>query len=234
MKIYKYDDCRVAEETNAKDCILQSNFDFYKIPIEKKKEYLQDSKLLSVKELSDNPVVFELMTFTILLTLIIYFRQGIYTLADNKFIIATLFLLINIPLHEIGHILFLKVFYRESKIKVGFKFVFIYPAFYVDTSYSYLCPKYKRMSIYLAGNFMNCLFVLGVCAFFPQYISYCYIIISNILVNFIPIIKSDGYYAFVTLLDKYNRNKGKRLEYWDDFVRGLIMFVFMSVLSYIF
>ena len=58
--------------------------------------------------------------------------------------------------------------------KVGFKFVFIYPAFYVDTSYSYLLPKYKRIAVYLAGNFTNCLFVLGVMYYI---LSYCRIAI---------------------------------------------------------
>lgn len=234
MTIYKYDDCCVAEEIDSKLCILQSDFDFYKIPIESKEEYLQNSKLLYSKELNDNIFIPVIIILTTLITLIIYLEKNIFTLVDSKFIIATFFLLINIPLHELGHILFLKLFYKESQIKVGFKFIFIYPAFYVDTSYSYFCPKYKRMAIYLAGNFMNCLFVIIVYIFFPQYLSYCYVIISNILVNFVPIIKSDGYYAFMTLLNKYSRKKDKHKEYWEDFVRGLIMFIFMSVLSFIF
>ena len=49
--------------------------------------------------------------------------------------------------------------------KVGFKFVFIYPAFYVDTSYSYLLPKYKRISVYLTYSrvFSGKLYKLFIC-----------------------------------------------------------------------
>ncbi|CEO88649.1 hypothetical protein SSCH_2290001 [Syntrophaceticus schinkii] len=81
---------------------------------------------------------------------------------------------------------------------MGFKLVFIYPAFYVDTSYSYFLPQYKRAAVYMAGNTMNCIFVLGIIIFLPNMLLYCYLIVSNILINFLPIVKSDGYYAFIT------------------------------------
>ena len=81
---------------------------------------------------------------------------------------------------------------------------------------------------------------LGICAYgclyilCPQYLKYCYIIISNVLVNFIPIIKSDGYYTAMTFLNKYNADNDKKKEFVDDFIRGAIMFGIMSVLSYLF
>lgn len=234
MKIYEYDDCKIAEENNFGDCILASDFDFYKIPVEKKQEYLKGSTLLAVRNLNDNLGLLLLVTLTIIATIVMYMSKGIYVLADNQFLIATVFLLLNIPLHEAGHILFLKAFYPQSKIKAGFKFVFIYPAFYVDTSYSYFCPKYKRICVYMAGNFLNCLFLLIIYFLFPTYLKYCYVIVSNILVNFIPIIKSDGYYAMVTFFSKYNSSKSQKEEYMEDFVRGMIMFIFMTILSYIF
>lgn len=234
MIIYEYADCRVAEEKDSDICIIQQDFDFYRIPLEMKKQYLQGRELVSIKQNDDNLVILIIVLGTILCTLTTYFSCGNYILVDNNVILATLFLLINIPLHEIGHIIFLKLFSKDAKIRVGVTFFFIYPAFYVDTSYSYLCPKYKRMCIYLAGNFMNCIFLLVVYFFFPQFINYCYIIISNILVNFVPIIKSDGYYAMMTFLNKYKISKTRKEEYLDDFVRGLIMFIFMSGLSYIF
>lgn len=105
---------------------------------------------------------------------------------------------------------------------------------YVDTSFSYFCPKYKRMCVYLAGNLMNCIFILTIYILCPQYLKYCYIIISNVLVNFIPIIKSDGYYTAMTFLNKYNADNDKKKEFVDDFIRGAIMFGIMSVLSYLF
>lgn len=234
MKIYRYDDCMIAEEESTNDCIMQRGFDFYKISKDVKNQFVDESQLLSVSEIKDNLGILLVVMMTILSTLIVYFSSGIYTLVDNQFVMATLFLLINIPVHEAGHIIFLKIFYKESKIRVGFKFIFIYPAFYVDTSFSYFCPKYKRMSIYLAGNFMNCIFVLAIYILCPQYLKYCYIIVSNILVNFIPIIKSDGYYTAMTFLDQYNAGNDRKKECLDDFIRGAVMFGVMSALSYLF
>lgn len=92
--------------------------------------------------------------------------------------------------------------------------MFIYPAFYVDTSYSYLLPKYKRIAVYLAGNFTNCLFVLGVMYLYPKLLPYCYLVISNLLINFIPIVKSDGYYAYITFRGKTNKGMGRIKEKW--------------------
>ena len=110
--------------------------------------------------------------------------------------------------------------------------MFIYPAFFVDTSYSYLLPKYKRIAIYLAGNFTNCLFVLAILFLYPQLLPYCYLVISNVLINFIPIVKSDGYYAYITFRGKTNKVLDKKKEVIDDFIRGLIMFGLLGILSY--
>lgn len=233
MTIYKYEDSILAKNDNG-ICILVKNFQFYKIPFEEKDFFLQNSKLLSKMLIKDNVFLLIGMLAIIVVTLILYFGRDTYYLIDQNFLIATVFLLINIPIHEFGHILFLKFFYKESKIKIGFKFVFIYPAFYVDTSYSYLLPIYKKIAVYLAGSFLNCLFVLVIYFIYPEYLKYCYIIISNILVNFIPIVKSDGYYAMIAFFKKYNLFKGKRSEFFEDFIRGMIMFAFMALLSYIF
>lgn len=234
MKVYRYDDCMVAEEDNSNVCIMQKEFDFYKISKDTKEQFVQESQLLSVRDVKDNFGILLVVVMTILFTLVIYFSSGMYTLVDDQIVLATFFLLINIPIHELGHIVFLKMFCKESKILAGFKFIFIYPAFYVDTSFSYFCPKYKRMCVYLAGNFMNCIFVLTIYIFCPQYLKYCYIIVSNVLVNFIPIIKSDGYYTAMTFLNRYNTDNDKKKEFVDDFIRGAIMFGIMSVLSYLF
>lgn len=119
------------------------------------------------------------------------------------------------------------------RVKIGFKFMFIWPAFYVDTSYSYMVSKYKRIAIYLAGNFMNCIYVLLVLLFFPKQLPYCYLVISNVLVNFIPIVKSDGYYAVVTLFNKTNIKKDKVATTLEDAIRGIIMFGVLGIFSWL-
>lgn len=110
--------------------------------------------------------------------------------------------------------------------------MFIYPAFYVDTSYSYFLPKYKRIAVYLAGNTANAIFVLLSMLLFPQFNQYLYLVVSNVLINFLPIVKSDGYYAFISLLGRYNIAKSKKATFVENFIRGLLMFLLLEALSY--
>lgn len=233
MKIYKYNEYTVAKDENHDSIIVQKSDDFYKMDQETFESMFTDSDLLFEKEVKDNINYSVIITLVIIATILIYFSRTAYAMIDINFIPATLFMLFNVAIHEAGHIFLLKFFERAGKVKIGFKFVFIYPAFYVDTSYSYLLPKYKRVAIYLAGNFMNCLFILFIIFFFPNMLSYCYMIMSNILINFIPIVKSDGYYAFATFRGKFNLQKGKLASTADDFIRGLIMFVTLFILSVI-
>lgn len=233
MKIYKYDDYIISQDEKTETFFVTRDHSFYKLNKTQFDEIFDKAEMKLIKNVPDNSLFMIFMIFTIILTIFLYLKNGDYDLVNSDFIQATLVLILNVFIHELGHIFFLKLFYRESKIKVGFKFVFIYPAFYVDTSYSYLLPKYKRIAIYLAGNFMNCLFVLGALFLYPQLLPYSYLVMSNLLINFIPIVKSDGYYAYITIREKTNRVLDKKKEAIDDFIRGLIMFIILSGLSYI-
>lgn len=208
-------------------------YNFYKVDKLTFEELFDENNMKFVKKIADNILYTIFMGITIIITIILYFQKSDFTLINVDFIQATMVLILNVFIHEFGHILFLKLFYKESKIKIGFKFVFIYPAFYVDTSYSYLLPKYKRIAIYLAGNFTNCLFILCVIFFSPKLLPYCYLVMSNLLINFIPVVKSDGYYACITFFNKTNKKLNKKKEAIDDFGRGLVMFIILSLLSYI-
>ncbi len=232
MKIIEYDTCILGTE-NDEEYILEMDNSFYNIDQEVAKEIIKGSNIINEKHIKDNMFIMVSFVCIILFTLYNYFINASFVIVDNLFWVATLLLIVNIPLHELGHIILLKIFYPSSKFKIGFKLVFIYPAFYVDTSYTYLLPKYKKVAVYLAGNVINCLFILTIIFFFPKYINCCYIIISNILVNFIPIVKSDGYYAITALLNKITKVKSKKKQTIEDFIRGLIMFLLLYGLSYV-
>ncbi|MDK2802857.1 MAG: hypothetical protein KFW09_05745 [Oscillospiraceae bacterium] len=229
MKIEKYNNCTVAE--NDKICIIQSDFNFYKINNDQKKKYVEGD-LLSLIEIKDNSIYCIISIFIIILCFIIYFIFCDYKIIDINYKISIILLLLNIPIHELGHILALKFFYRESKFKIGLKFFFIFPAFYVDTSFSYFLPKYKKISVYLAGTLFNSIFMLISFIIFPDILKYYNILISNMFINFLPIIKSDGYYAIITLFEKYTKYKGKKKEYIEDLIRGVFMWLFISIISY--
>ena len=53
------------------------------------------------------------------------------------------------------------------------------------------------------------------------------------LVNFIPIVKSDGYYAVVTLFNKTNIKKDKVATTLEDAIRGIIMFGVLGIFSWL-
>ena len=236
MKLYEVADTNymVVEDVKSRTYILKDGRDFYQLDYKKLDEIIGYKSLIYQKDIKDNIGLTLIMLCVILLVSALYLKTGLYTVIDKNFFIATLLLLINIPIHELGHIVCLKLFCPSAKITAGFKFVFIYPAFFIDTSDSYLLPKYKRMAIYLAGNFMNCLFLLIIYCFFPVLLPYCYLIISNIFINFIPIVKSDGYYAFETLINRFHPAHSFLHTSVEDFVRGLIMFLFLEGISYIF
>ncbi|MDD4112297.1 MAG: hypothetical protein PHC56_04595 [Herbinix sp.] len=234
IKIYKYDSNKVWINESKDLYFVKTDESFYNPDKEVFESVIDSSKLEYQKTIKDNPIYCMSMILIIVATIFTYLINVSYIIIDNNLLYSTLILLINIVIHETGHILFLKLFYKESKIKAGFKFLFIYPAFYVDTSYTYMLPKYKRMAVYLAGSAFNTFYVILSMVFIPKHNNYLYLVVSNILVNFLPIIKSDGYYTLMALLGKYNKSKGKLPTFIEDIVRGIIMFIFLYLTSMIF
>jgi len=232
MEINKYEDYTIASE-DGQQYILEKENSFYRLNREDIELFTSESEIIEQKYIKENYIYSFTFIAIMLACFYLYFTNNIYTIVDDNFWIATLLLLINIPIHELGHVLFLKVFYPKARIKIGFKLAFIYPAFYVDTSYSYMLPKYKRIAVYLAGNVMNSIFIIIIILLVPNLLPYCYLIITNILINFIPIMKCDGYYALMTLFNKHIKAKGGKKEFIEDFIRGFIMFLFLSFISYI-
>lgn len=232
MRIFKRDECLVAIDEN-ENYLVKYDDNFYKMNKEQYEDCFGQGELIFYKEIKDSPFACLFMIAIIILTIVHYLANERYVIVDNNIVWANLILLANIFIHEIGHVLMLKLFMPESTVKIGFKFIFIYPAFYVDTSNTYFLPKYKRIAVYLAGNFMNCLYLLICSWLIGDITEYNYLIVSTILINFLPIVKSDGYYAFMSWINKYNYNKTKAKNYIEDTIRGLVMFIVLYFLSYV-
>ena len=62
-------------------------------------------------------------------------------------------------------------------------------------------------------------------------IPYLYLLVSNILINFIPIVKGDGYYALASLRNKFHFKKTAKAAFLEDLVRGVIMFAVLDFLA---
>ena len=134
MKIFKYEEYTIAQVSKRDFTIVEKNNNFFKLDNATFDSLFGKEKLEFVKNDKDNILYMMGMIFMILLTLYLYFRTTTYSIIDVNFLPATLVLIINIFIHELGHVLFLKKFYPKSRVKIGFKFMFIWPAFYVDTS----------------------------------------------------------------------------------------------------
>lgn len=233
MKIYtnKEKSIIVGEKEGTNDYIVKYNNSFYRMTKDEFTQCYDKGNLTLEEEISENPIIAIASTILIVFTIVAYFAKETYVIIDSNFVMANILLLFNVFIHEMGHVVLLKIFYKSGQIKVGFKMTFIYPSFYVDTSDSYLLPTYKRISVYLGGNLMNCIYLLVCLFFFPFLNKYNYIIVSTVLVNFLPIVKSDGYYAIMSLIGKYNIAKSKAKNYAEDMMRGFAMFVFLLALS---
>lgn len=221
----------MAEEEKSDIIIVERKGEFFKLTRSKFNELFDYYELSCVNEMKDNYFLMGLFVLTIFLAVVWYFRKESYTLVDRNLAKAFWVLLLNLPLHEAGHILCLKIFYPQSKVKMGMKFTFIYPSFFVDTSYSYLLPRSKKVMVHLAGGFVNSLFVMIIILTAPEQIPYLYLVVSNILINFIPIVKGDGYYALASLCNKFHLKKTAKAAYLEDLVRGVIMFAVLDFLA---
>lgn len=74
--------------------VFKSCFDVHEMKLER---IVRDNILLPIG-----------MILIIMVSLAYYFNSAKYVIVDNNFALSTVMLLVNIPLHEIGHVLMLK------------------------------------------------------------------------------------------------------------------------------
>lgn len=176
-----------------------------------------------------------LMFLTIVISVAAYITIAIHTKGISaKFWVSTGVLLFNISIHEASHALFLRA-YGEKVSKIGFTFIFIFPAIYVRTTKSYLLSKYRRINVYLAGLFSNSIFLLiGILVFSATgnnvILGSLDLVVVTIISNCIPIIKTDIYYVINALYSRHQLQKNKK--WYDTFIRGAIMFALLWVLKH--
>lgn len=132
------------------------------------------------------------------------------------------YILANLCVHEAGHAIALKCFYPHAKTRLGFKFTFIFPTFYIASSDSYMLPRFKRAAVHLAGNFANSLLTLFCLLLFPHLARWTWYVTLLEISNLIPVMKSDGYNCIQSLVDKYAIKMDRNQERKSDAIRGLI------------
>ncbi|MGL4607912.1 MAG: hypothetical protein ACRCU3_10665 [Eubacteriaceae bacterium] len=229
----------VYDEENKRAIIQQDNSIFL---VQKNIEELvgkfEKDKIIMMKK--DN---FGTIFFTIVQVIVIIISMSIFFYLANKnitiessFFISTVILIFNIFIHEITHILILK-YYHEKPSKIGFTFVFIFPAFYVRTTNSYFLSRYRRINVYLGGIFANALYVifsLG-CFFISNqtiFISSINMVIITMIFNLIPIIRTDGFYVLQTFFSRYTLKVNK--HWYDSIIRGGIVILIFFLIEVLF
>ena len=141
-------------------------------------------------------LVFSLELFNIYITL---YNTKLYNSVTKRDFISVLllYLLVFIVFHELGHIACFKYFGKKID-KVGFKFNYIFPSFFVRMNDTYLLSKKEKIIVHLGGLFFslllnNIMFCTGIIFINNILISLAKYMSIDIIVNSIPMMNSDGY-----------------------------------------
>lgn len=221
----------ILEEKNG-DCYIKDlkNNKYYF----REKYFASSNTEISIQEKTrwnykDTSLVMILLTVILCLIYIIYKYDSIYGYMEYHFemyVATTFFILLNVFLHELCHITVLKIYGRKVG-KIRFRFNFIFPAFSVDTSDSYMLPRYRRFFVYIAGIEINLIICMLVLLLFPEFVYLIKPIVWAALINLVPIgfIKTDGYHIiFNTLMNVKDIRQKPNIA----FIVGKYIFITMT------
>lgn len=167
------------------------------------------------------------------LVFILFNLNKIFTgvnITPTHYILAMTFLLVNVLFHELAHKFTLNIFGR-SVGKIKFKFNFIFPALVVDTTDSYILPRFRRGFVYSAGIVVN-LIICGITLLLFPVDSFIIIpVIWLVAFNIIPFggLKTDGYHIIVTVLFNIKGFKKKK-SMVAAIAKGIFLLVSMAIL----
>lgn len=160
--------------------------------------------------------VFYVISFILLLVLNIIFyifSNAKINFNNGKFIfVLIIYVFINILLHESSHIISLMVLKRKID-KIGFKFNYVFPAFYVRMNDVYMLTRKEKIFVHSSGLYIN-LLVNSILIYISYYLKInvlliaCQFFVFGIIMNTIPILNSDGYKVLLSIF-MYNEKKEK-------------------------
>lgn len=158
-----------------------------------------------------------------LITVYIAFAFSLFFLSyetniDVPIFISTIWVIINILLHEFFHA-FSLLFYKREILGVGFKMVYIFPYFFIRTTDIVMCGKKGKIIVSLMGPTIN--IILGLICFILNFffsdiylLNLAYMSYLFAISTFIPFLKSDGYRIICDIVDddKISLNSLKLLK----------------------
>lgn len=192
----------------------------------------------NVEQKNHNTAFIVLYSMTIVLLSIVNIYILIYNIpgaiSTKQFIMGiVIYLPVFILLHESGHILALKHYGKQAN-KVGFKFNYIFPSFFVRMNDSYMMDKIEKFYVHSAGLMFSLLlntivFIIGIISKNYLFIYITTYIAFDIVMNSIPILNSDGYKICITLL---GFNEKKRMSSGSKFVFMIKILNWIIVIFY--
>ncbi len=224
-----FDDVEVFELKNGDCYIKKDNQYFFKKNYYASKRYKSNSINKATWRWFDYSCII-LICISIILLINLYLKS--ITFINGNFVnpssvsLSFLFLISNVVLHEIGHATFLKIWQRKvGKIKLNFRYVF--PMITVDTSDSYLIPKFRRCCVSYAGvmvNIYTC-YIVYVC--FNNFSFVIPQVLTMITFCIIPIggLRNDGYHILFSTILNIN-STGKKRSY-IDYIGGIVIYTFV-------
>lgn len=188
--------------------------------------------------INDKIFIIYILTFILLFIINVNFYISYKTIGNyNNLVITILFIIytsINIIIHELSHILSLKIFNRKID-KFGFKFNYIFPSFYVRMNDVHMLSRNEKVLVHSAGLYVNMLF--NVIFIFIAYklklnnlLIVCQLFIFGIFMNSVPILNSDGYKMMLSIF-MYNEKKEK--IYNSNIIKFLSFINVLVALAYL-
>lgn len=129
------------------------------------------------------------------------------------FVITSLFYtLINVVLHEVSHIIMLKMFNKKID-RIGLRINYIFPSVYVRMNDAYMLTGIEKIIVHSAGIYVNILFnsiILVLAYIFKINILFAaaQLFTFGIVMNTVPVLNSDGYKVMLAMFI-YNEKKDK-------------------------
>lgn len=183
----------------------------------------------------------------LILCLYTYFFQQNYPVENVSLTVVSivtiaLYLIINVALHEMAHVLSLKYMGRKYN-KIGFKMnYYVFPGVYVQMNELHMLSKYEKVVVHGAGIFLNL-----ICINLLQVLNFTYIHSNELLIaflvfkysliwNIIPLLNSDGVKILMTLTnqtEKTNFRSNGFLIRGVKIISSLFAVKFMIELIYI-
>lgn len=185
-----------------------------------KRAFGSEGVVRTIRDSAATPII---MTLVIMLSAALYFFRWPGVSHDENLPIAAAILVVNIAIHEIGHAIALKLYVPWSKVRLGFRFMFIFPTLYVNTSDSYMLPRGKKISVHLAGVCSNALYLIIVALLVPSLLGPSGIVVGTALLNLLPIMRGDGYHVVMALFGRRRHSADRTREAVEDCVRGVLM-----------